>query len=118
MLERYLVLCLGCALLQVAAARMPKPLDAGGDILSVPVGAVTNPQTYAKLFAAVVTLGWLSLAAEVVAGALVVSLWAGLLLWLPALIAVSIFLQHLHPFFLFCSGLVIAAVGAALMLTA
>lgn len=84
MLIRYLIFCFGAGLVQGAYARQPGP--GGVSVLDAPVWFST---TAGKIIIPVIALGLFI--AEVILGFVLVAWWAGVFMWLPALLIASIF---------------------------
>lgn len=84
MLIQYIIFCFGAGLVQGAYVRQP---GAGGvSVLDAPLWFST---TAGKIVVPIIAIGLLI--AEVILGFALVAWWAGVFIWLPALLIASIF---------------------------
>lgn len=114
MLIKYLIFCLGAALIQGGFIRQPgaggvNPGDAP-EWFSNPSGKIIIP-----------LLAIISFIAEIILGFVLISWWAGLFLWLPALLIASIFipgskLAPKNPAIPFYIGIIIVVISVILFL--
>ncbi|MDD5626375.1 MAG: hypothetical protein PHG83_04430 [Patescibacteria group bacterium] len=84
MLIQYLIFCLGAGLVQGAYARQPGP--GGVSTFDAPLWFFTPA---GKIIIPIIAIGLFI--AEVILGFVLVAWWAGVFLWLPALLIASIF---------------------------
>ncbi|MEK7652046.1 MAG: hypothetical protein AAB351_02460 [Patescibacteria group bacterium] len=84
MLIQYLIFCFGAGLIQGAFIRQPGP--GGVSILDAPLWFSS---TAAKIIIPIIAIGLFI--AEVILGFVFVAWWAGVFMWLPALLIASIF---------------------------
>ncbi len=113
MLIKYLFFCLGCALLQNAFVKTPNfdNVDARA-ILDVPLGF---NKLGTKIIVLVVAL--LALVSEIIIGIVLIEWWAGLFLWIPALVVVGIILPSRNPAPSFILGLLIVVISSLFLFT-
>jgi len=111
MLGRYLIFCIGAALLQAAFVKQPDALD-------IRFGRVGHsPEAFANsgVRFAVMGLAIISLVIEAAVGLALFGWWPGLFVWMPALVVVGVLVPARNPAPPFFIGLVVA-VGAGVSL--
>ena len=111
MLVKYLIFCFGAGLVQGAYIRQPGP--GGVSILDTPLWFSS---TAAKIIVPIIAIGLFI--AEVALGFALIAWWAGVFLWLPALIITSMFIPgslivSRNPAMPFLVGILIV-IGAAI----
>jgi len=111
MLIRYLVLCLGCGMLQAAWERTPRP-DQLGAYPDVP-WRFRKP----SMFIAVQVLNFLTVPTELIIGFHLFRWW-GLVIWLPGLTLACVILPGKNPAPCFFLGILVSFVGLLLLATA
>ena len=79
---KYLLFCLGAAFLQLAYLRQPDP----GSLRLGTASVLHSPEAFLRpgFQLVVMALALLSWATEIVLGFVLISWWAGLLMWIPA----------------------------------
>jgi hypothetical protein len=112
MLGRYLVFCIGAALLQAAFVKQPDALD-------IRLGRVGHsPEAFLNLGVRSLVMGLaiISLVIEVAVGLVLFGWWPGLFLWMPALVVMGVLVPSRNPAPPFFIGLVVAvAAGVSLL---
>lgn len=108
MLIKYLIFCFGAGLIQVAYAKQPGP--GGVSVLDAPLWFST---TTGKIIIPLVAIGLFI--AEVILGFVLIAWWAGVFLWLPALLVASIVVPSKNPAVPFFLGIIIV-IGATISL--
>jgi len=107
MIIKYLIFCIGCALLQNAYVKTPTAGKTGvQEALAVPV-VFLNPTT--QIVVAIIAI--LSFIAEVVIGFMFISWWAGLFFWIPALLLIGFILPLKNPALSFILGILITLIS-------
>lgn len=92
MLIQYLIFCLGAGFLQAAYVKQPNFGQGGRAVLDAPLWFSS---TAAQIIVPVLGLG--AFIAEVVLGFILIAWWAGVFLWIPALLVASIVIPSKNP---------------------
>ena len=106
MLIKFLIFCFGAGLIQIAYAKQP---GAGGvSLIDAPLWFST---TAGKIIIPLVAIGLFI--AEVILGFVLIAWWAGVFLWLPALLVASMVVPSKNPATPFFLGILIV-IGATI----
>lgn len=92
MLIKYIVFCLGCALIQDSYTKTQTIGGGGSRALDMPM-LFLDP----KVTVFIMGLATISVLAEIVVGIWLVAWWAGLFFWIPALILVGLIVRTKNP---------------------
>jgi len=103
MLIEYIIFCFGAGLLQSAWVKTPtRGLSDSYGFLDVPL---VFAETRMQILLPIIGLG--SLIAEIAVGWILISWWAGIFLWIPALLVASIVIPSKNPAPSFFIGILI-----------
>lgn len=110
MLIKYIIFCIGCALLQSAYVKTPTAgKTSTQEALAVPeVFLKSNTQIVVSIIALLASI------IEIVIGIILISWWAGLFFWIPALVLVGFVLPIKNPAPLFILGILITLISGLL----
>jgi len=108
MLIRYIIFCVGCGLLQTAAARTPRDADP----YDVPI-AFANPRVHFM----VQTIAFSSVIAEVWVGFSLFR-WVGLIIWVPGILVGNLIFPGKNPGPCFLVGILVTTIGGVLLFIA